>query len=79
MCRSTPQAMSDVDAEPDVWQPIGKAPVEQPVLVHVRGMDTPVVALMDHEGDWQVAWNGDLITDPVRWARLPPGTEALMA
>jgi hypothetical protein len=53
------------------WQPLDKAPVGEPVLLVVPGRDAPVVAIQDEDGDWQVTWNGDVITDAIRWARIP--------
>jgi hypothetical protein len=50
------------------WQPLEKAPVGEPVLLVVPGRDAPVVAIQDEDGDWQVTWNGDVITDAIRWA-----------
>ena len=51
-------------------QPLDKAPVGEPVLLVVPGRDAPVVAIQDEDGDWQVTWNGDVITDAIRWARI---------
>jgi hypothetical protein len=53
------------------WQPLEKAPLGEPVLLVVPGRDAPVVAIQDKDGDWQVTWNGDVITDAIRWARIP--------
>jgi len=39
--------------------------------VIVPGRDAPVVAICDFAGDWQVAWNGDLLFGPTQWAPLP--------
>jgi hypothetical protein len=53
------------------WESIESAPKGEPVLVIVPGRDAPVVAICDFAGDWQVAWNGDLLFGPTQWAPLP--------
>jgi hypothetical protein len=41
------------------------APVGEPILLLVQGHDAPVVAIQDEDGDWQVTWNGDVITEAI--------------
>src|ERR687884_258274 len=53
------------------WEGTKTAPVGEPVLVIVPGRDAPVVAICDSAGDWQVAWNGDLLFGATLWAPIP--------
>ena len=46
-------------------QPLDNAPVGEPILLLVQGHDAPVVAIQDEDGDWQVTWNGDVITEAI--------------